>query len=151
MSLKLTRAAILAFLKKHRKPLQVWEAKNNLKMGVTERNYLQRHPSVVAKMGGNRSKGTRGSYGSATPSEVRDWEALGGSDAVKGVMQKISNQMAKKRRKVTSAVKKGRKKGIKLSEYKGPNQTYMTVKKLRKLLPKNKKKSEAPTLFNFPR
>ena len=59
--------------------------------------------------------------------------------------------MAKKRRKVTSAVKKGRKKGIKLSEYKGPNQTYMTVKKLRKLLPKNKKKSEAPTMFNFPR
>ena len=151
MSLKLTKAAILAFLKKHRKPLQVWEAKNNLKMGVTERSYLQRHPSVVAKMGGNRSKGTRGSYGSATPGEVRDWDALGGSDAVKGVMQKISNQMAKKRRKVTSAVKKGRKKGIKLSEYKGPNQTYMTVKKLRKLLPKNKKKSEAPTMFNFPR
>ena len=150
--LKLTRAAILAFLKKHRKPLQVWEARNNPKMGVAERNYLQRHPSVVAKMGGTtKGRKRKGAYGTATPGEVRDWDTLGGGDAVKGVVRILSNQMAKKRRKVTSAVKKGRKKGIKLSEYKGPNQTYETVRKLRKLIPKGRKKSEAPTMFNFPR
>ena len=149
--LKLTRAAILAYLKKNRKSLQAWEARNNPKMGVAERNFLQKDPSVLAKMGGNRSKGKRGGYGSATSGELKDWDTFGGGDAVKGVLQKITNQMAKKRRKVTSAVKKGRKKGIKLSEYKGPNQTYMTVKKLRKLLPKNRKKSEVPTVFNYRR
>ena len=150
--LKLTRAAILAYLKKNRKSLQAWEARNNPKMGVAERNFLQKNPSVIAKMGGTtKGRKRKGAYGTATSGELKDWDTFGGGDAVKGVLQKITNQMAKKRRKVTSAVKKGRKKGIKLSEYKGPNQTYMTVKKLRKLIPKGRKKSEVPTMFNFPR
>ena len=44
IGLKLTKAAILAYLKKNRKRLQIWEAKKNLKKGITEKVFLQRDP-----------------------------------------------------------------------------------------------------------
>ena len=149
--LKLTKAAILAFLKKHRKPLQIWEAKNSRTMGITERNYLQRNPSVRAKQGGNRSKTGR-RYGAASSGELKVWDAYDGGGAVQGATQRLEAHMAKRRRKVTGAVKKFRKRGGKLSEYKQPNEVYATVRKLRSMLPKGtKKKKEKLTLFNFPR
>ena len=148
--LKLTRAAILAFLKKNRKSLQIWEA-GRLKakgMGIPERSFLQKDPSVIAKMGNvGRAKGK--GYG-ITPAEQRFGDLVTQTGATKKVLNKIASQMKKKRRKVTSAAKKFRGMGGQLSEYKGPNPVYQTVKKLRKLMPKKRKKTEAPTMFNYP-
>lgn len=145
MGLKLTRAAILAFLKKNRKPLQVWEAKKSTSMGIAERSHLRRDPHVRSRMGKKETKRGLG------PMEIQLGDLMGQTAPMKRAANILAGRMAKKRRKVTSAVKKGRKKGIKLSEYKGPNPVYQTVKKLRKLQAKPRKRSEAPTLFNFPR
>ena len=144
IGLKLTKAALLAFLKKNRKPLQTWEAKKNLKMGISERSFLRRDPHVRSRMG---KKGEAG----LGPVEMQLGELLGQAAPVKRAMNILADRMAVKRRKVTRAVKKYRKKGGKLSDYKIPNPVYQTVKKLRKLQAKPKKSRAESTMFNYPR
>jgi len=144
IGLKLTKAAILAFLKKHRKPLQTWEAKKSRSKGIAERSFLRRDPHVRSRMS---KKGEAG----LGPVEMELGELLGQTAPMKRARNILADRMAAKRRKVTSAVKKFRKKGGKLSEYKVPNPVYQTVKKLRKLQAKPRKRSEEPTMFNYPR
>ena len=143
--LKLTRAAILALLKKKRKALQIWEAKKSTSMGIAERSHLRRDPHIRARMGKKEIKRGLG------PMEIQLGDLMGQTAPMKRAKNILAGRMAAKRRKVTSAVKKGRKKGIKLSEYKSPNPVYQTVSRLRKFQAKTRKKSEAPTLFNYPR
>ena len=133
--LKLTKAAILAYLKKNRKPLQVWEANKNLKKGIVERNYLQSHPTVRASMG----LGPRGNPD--TPIETFLRITLPETKSAQKVLGKLTAFTEKKRRKVTRAAKKFRKKGGKLSEYKGKNPVYAKVDALRKLKAKQEKKT----------
>ena len=143
--LKITKAAILAFLKKHRKPLQTWEAKKNTSMGIAERSHLRRDPHVRSRMGKKETKRGLG------PMEVQLGELLSQTPTMKRASNILAGQMAKKRRKVTRAAKKFRGRGGKLSEYKGPNPVYNTVARLRKLQAKPRKSNVKPTLFNFPR
>jgi len=134
IGLKLTKAAILAYLKKNRKRLQIWEAKKNLKKGITEKVFLQRDPQVRAGMG-KISKPIKGVLSRA---EQRFGDILGELPTVKKVRNVLDKEMASSRRKVTSAAKKYRKKGGKLSDYKEPNPVYKRVEALRKLKRKQK-------------
>jgi len=144
IGLKLTKAALLAFLKKNRKPLQTWEAKKNLKMGIAERSFLRRDPHVRSRIG---KKGEAG----LGPVEMQFGDIVGEVPSVKRLMNILGKEMASSRRKVTSATKKYRKKGGKLSDYKEPNPVYQTVKKLRKLQAKPRKSRAESTMFNYPR
>jgi len=143
--LKLTKAAILAYLKKNRKRLQIWETRQakTRGMGIPERSFLQRDPVVRAGMGKKRLK------------EEVQYDRLLSDFNYKALPahKKLTTELAKTRTKVTSAVKKFRSKGGKLSEYKEPNPVYKTVRALRKIKAKRtkKRKTEAPTVFNYPR
>ncbi len=128
--LKLTRAAILAYLKKNRKRLQTWEATQlkSKSMGIPERSFLQRDPQVRAGMG---KKGTGPVRYDRLLSDF-NYQAL-------PAHKKVTTELAKTRKKVTSAAKKFRKKGGKLSQYKGPSEVYKTVRALRKIKAKRSK------------
>ena len=133
MGLKITKAALLAFLKKHRKGLQLLETTSSFgkkgaeRGGALERAYLLQDPKVRAGIG---SKGAKTGLSSA---ERKFGDAISQTPAMKQATASLQNITKKKRRKVASAAKKYRGAGGKLSDFKGPNPVYAKVAQLRKI------------------
>tara|TARA_Y100000310_G_scaffold327012_1_gene392735 strand:+ start:1579 stop:2022 length:444 start_codon:yes stop_codon:yes gene_type:complete len=127
--LKLTKAAILALLKKKRKVGQIFEAGANRKKGTLERAHLKRDFQVRSMQGtGNKPH---------KPSDVEKQQFQSNEmfmDSLDqgGASKVVAKYRAKNRKQLLKLVKRFRAKGGKLSEYKGKNKVYAEVKALRK-------------------
>tara|TARA_R110002051_G_scaffold305527_1_gene375556 strand:+ start:88 stop:522 length:435 start_codon:yes stop_codon:yes gene_type:complete len=127
--LALTRAAILALLKKKRKVGQSFEAAKNLKKGTLERSHLKRDHDVRS------FQGTANKPQKASAKERQQFQSnevfMGGlsQSNAGGLVKKLAT---KNRKELLKLAKRFRKKGGKLSEYKGKNKVYAEVDALRK-------------------
>ena len=127
--LKLTKAAILALLKKKRKTGQLLEAGANRKKGTLERAHLKRDGDVRRMQGtGNKPQKPSDKEKQRFQSNDMFMDALDQGGAGKAV----ANLRAKNRKQTLSLAKRYKKKGGKLSDYKGKNKVYEEVSALRK-------------------
>ena len=135
MGLRITKAALLAFLKKNRPSLHTWSASKNLKKGITEKNYLQWHATVRGGMGLKPKTNPDTNFEKLIRLTLPDMPSM------KRHSVNIENIQRKKRKKVAKAATRYRKKGGKLSEYNTGNPVYQKVDALRKIKAKQEKKT----------
>ena len=133
MGLKLTKAALLAYLKKYRKGLQNLETTASFgkpgaqKGGALERAHLLKDEKVRV---GLRSSGSKTGLSRA---EEKFGDALSQTPAIEKLTLNFGNVIKKRRSKVAKAAKRYRGTGGKLSDFKGPNPIYAKVAQLRKI------------------
>jgi len=149
LGLKLTKAAILALLRKKRKLAQNFEGAKNLRKGNLERSALKRDYDVRLYQGKAHTP---------QPASTLDKQRFQSDEVfMDGLAQSPAGALVKKfsaqnRKQVLSLVKKFRAKGGKISEYKKPSDVYAEVSALRRVKAKMKKKKKVlkPTMFNYP-
>ena len=149
VGLKLTRAAILALLKKKRPIAQSFEAAKNLKKGTLERAALKRDYDVRLYQGTAQKPQ---SAAALDKQRMQSNEIFMDALAQSGAGNLVKKLAAKNRRQVLSLAKRFRSRGGKLSEYKKPSDVYAEVSALRRVKAKMKKKKKVvkPTMFNYP-
>ena len=140
-ALRLTKAAILAILKKKRKIGQTFEAAANRKKGTLERAHLKRDHDVRAAQGKtNKPQSQADKKRQQFQSNEIFMSGLEQSTAP-GLVQKM---VTKNRKQLLSLAKKFRKRGGKLSEYKKKNPVYAEVANLRKVKAAYKSRKNKP-------
>ena len=147
--LKLTRAAILALLKKKRKIAQNFEAAKNIKKGTLERAHLKRDYDVRSYQGTSHKPQ---SASALDKQRFQSDEVFMDGLAQSGAGNIVKKVAAKNRKQVLNLAKRFRASGGKLSEYKKPSDVYAEVSALRRVKAKMKKKKKVikPTVFNYP-